>query len=59
MLSERVAAYERAVIAEELAKNGGSLKATYEGLGLSRKALYEKIRKYGLDRTTTDGELPG
>ena len=59
VLSERVAAYERAVIAEELAKNGGSLKATYEGLGLSRKALYEKIRKYGLDRTATDGELPG
>ncbi|MCA1298356.1 sigma-54-dependent transcriptional regulator [Stappia indica] len=49
-LAERVGAYERAVIQDALARNGGSLKATYEALGVSRKALYEKIRKYGLDR---------
>ncbi|MEP4337746.1 MAG: hypothetical protein ABJ360_15470 [Roseobacter sp.] len=26
------------------------MKATYENLGLSRKALYEKMKKYGLER---------
>ena len=58
-LSERVAAYEKAVIAEELARNEGSLKATYEGLGLSRKALYEKIRRHGLERDGASGEEAG
>ncbi|WP_417767250.1 sigma-54-dependent transcriptional regulator [Stappia sp.] len=58
-LSERVAAYEKAVIAEELARNEGRLKATYEGLGLSRKALYEKIRRHGLEREGASGEDGG
>ncbi|WP_417695440.1 sigma-54-dependent transcriptional regulator [Roseibium sp.] len=49
-LSDQVAAYERALIATALTRNEGSIKATYEGLGLSRKALYEKMRKYGLGR---------
>ncbi|WP_346893122.1 sigma-54 dependent transcriptional regulator [uncultured Roseibium sp.] len=47
-LFDQVAAYEKALIAAELKKNGGVIKETYEGLGLSRKALYEKMRKYGL-----------
>ena len=49
-LSERVAAFERAVISDELARSGGRMKETYERLGLSRKALYDKIRRYGLER---------
>ena len=49
-LAEQVANHERALIAAALEANGGSLKATYEALGLSRKALYEKMRKYGLNR---------
>ena len=28
----------------------GSLKATYEALGLSRKTLYDKLQKHGLKR---------
>jgi two-component system C4-dicarboxylate transport response regulator DctD len=28
----------------------GNLKPVYESLGLSRKSLYEKMQKYGLDR---------
>lgn len=47
-LFDQVAAYEKALIAAELKKNGGVIKETYESLGLSRKALYEKMRKYGL-----------
>jgi two-component system C4-dicarboxylate transport response regulator DctD len=45
-----MAAYERALIAAELAAQGGSIKATYESLGLSRKALYDKMQRHGLDR---------
>jgi two-component system C4-dicarboxylate transport response regulator DctD len=49
-LADRVAAYEKAQIATALAVHGGSLKATYAALGLSRKALYEKMQKHGLSR---------
>ncbi|SDU37281.1 sigma-54 dependent transcriptional regulator [Stappia sp. ES.058] len=57
-LAEKVAAYERALISDELARNEGTLKATYEALGLSRKALYEKIRKHGLAKDDEDPEDP-
>lgn len=49
-LSEQMAAHERALIAASLSAHGGSLKATYEALGLSRKALYEKMLRHGLSR---------
>jgi len=49
-LADRMAAHEKALIAASLAAHGGSLKETYEALGLSRKALYEKMQKYGLSR---------
>ncbi len=47
-LSERVAAFERSVLATELDRNGGSMRKTYEALGLSRKGLYDKLQKHGL-----------
>lgn len=50
-LAQRLAAHEKALIAAALAAHGGSIKATYEALGLSRKALYEKMVKHDLDRT--------
>jgi two-component system C4-dicarboxylate transport response regulator DctD len=49
-LAERVAEFEKRVIVNELAAQRGSLKPVYESLGLSRKSLYEKMQKYGLDR---------
>lgn len=49
-LAERVADYERNVIAAELTAHGGNLRATYESLQLSRKTLYEKMQKYDLNR---------
>ena len=49
-LIERVAEHERALIAASLAANAGSLKETYEALGISRKTLYEKMLRYGLER---------
>lgn len=49
-LAERVAAFERSLIAGAIAAHGGRLRAVYETLGISRKTLYEKMQKYGLDR---------
>ncbi|MEQ8780249.1 MAG: sigma-54 dependent transcriptional regulator [Roseibium album] len=53
-LFEQIANYERALIAAELKRNGGVIKPTYENLGLSRKALYEKMRKHGLGKDEID-----
>ncbi len=50
LLAEQVEAFEKQAIAAALSLNGGNLKATYEGLGLSRKTLYEKMLRHGLRR---------
>jgi two-component system, NtrC family, C4-dicarboxylate transport response regulator DctD len=52
-LSERMDAFERAVILAEINRNGGALKPTYESLGVSRKGLYEKMRRLGI--SSSDG----
>ncbi|WP_071674163.1 sigma-54-dependent transcriptional regulator [Nioella nitratireducens] len=49
-LADRMAEHEKSLIAASLTAHGGSLKDTYEALGLSRKALYEKMQKHGLSR---------
>jgi two-component system C4-dicarboxylate transport response regulator DctD len=49
-LAERVSQYERSIIATELKQQSGSVKKTYESLGLSRKELYQKMKKYQLDK---------
>jgi two-component system C4-dicarboxylate transport response regulator DctD len=49
-LADRVAGFERAVIAAALRRHGGSLKPVYEELGISRKTLYEKMQRYRLDK---------
>jgi two-component system C4-dicarboxylate transport response regulator DctD len=54
-LPDRVAAFEKSMIAGALAAHGGSLKPVYESLGISRKTLYEKIQKYGLDKRRLGG----
>ncbi len=53
-LSDRVANFERTAIETALVAHGGSLKAVYTALGLSRKTLYEKMQKYGIDRHRFD-----
>lgn len=50
-LAEQVAAYERNVIIAALQTHGGKLKPVYELLGLSRKSLYEKMQKHGIDKS--------
>ncbi len=47
-LPERVEAFERSVIEQELARHGGNVTATCEALALPRKTLYDKIQKYRL-----------
>ena len=49
-LRDRVSDFERQAIAAELQAHNGSLKLVYETLGLSRKSLYEKMQKLGLNR---------
>ncbi len=49
-LSDRVAAFEKAEIERALIAAGGALKPVYESLGLSRKTLYEKMQKLGIDK---------
>lgn len=49
-LADAVAAHEKALIFAALTANGGRLKPTYEALGVSRKALYEKMQKHGINK---------
>ncbi|THA67455.1 sigma-54-dependent transcriptional regulator [Ensifer adhaerens] len=49
-LADKVAAYEKGLIASAIAAHGGALKPAYETLGISRKTLYEKMQKFGLDK---------
>lgn len=49
-LSIQLERHEKNVIAATLASHNGALKPTYESLGLSRKTLYEKMKKHGLQR---------
>lgn len=50
-LASRLQQYEKTVIEHELIRNGGSLKQTYTALGLSRKGLYDKIKRLAVDIT--------
>jgi two-component system C4-dicarboxylate transport response regulator DctD len=47
-LPEAVAAYERALIVDALARNANSLARAAEALGLAKTPLHDKIRKYRL-----------
>ena len=49
-LPNRMERYEKRLIEEALSQAQGSIKRTYEGLGIARKTLYDKLAKHGLDR---------
>ncbi|MBW6507109.1 MAG: sigma-54 dependent transcriptional regulator [Rhodobacteraceae bacterium] len=49
-LADQVAEFERRAIESALRAHRGSLRPVYEQLGLSRKTLYEKMQRYGLDK---------
>lgn len=48
-LSATVDAFERALIADALHRQGGSLARTAQALSMPKTTLHDKIRKYGLD----------
>ena len=49
-LPEQVERFERMLIHTALSNQGGSIKNTLVALGLPRKTLYDKMKKYGLDK---------
>jgi two-component system C4-dicarboxylate transport response regulator DctD len=49
-LQQQVEFFERMLIEEALSHNKGSIKLTMEQLELPRKTLYDKMRKFDLDR---------
>jgi two-component system C4-dicarboxylate transport response regulator DctD len=57
-LADQVADFEKSVISGALLTHKGSLKAVYQSLGISRKTLYDKMRRYGLDKSLPDFDLP-
>lgn len=54
-LADRVADFEKSIIAGALLAHRGSLKPVYESLSISRKTLYEKMQKYGLAKDDARG----
>lgn len=49
-LHERVEWFEKSLIEQALEKSGGSINTTLEVLNTPRKTLYDKMRKYGIDK---------
>jgi len=49
-LSEQGEIFEKQIIEMSLSDNKGSIQDTMETLGIARRTLNEKMRKYGLDR---------
>lgn len=50
LLPEQVACFEKSVIEQALVNHKGNIKQTMAVLGVPRKTLYDKMRKYGLDK---------
>lgn len=50
LLRDELEKLERKVIEAALKENKGEINATWHALGISRRALYERMRKYGLER---------
>ncbi len=57
-LTEQVEAFERSMIAAELARAHTSLRSVAEALGVPRKTLHDKLRKHGLIFTESGGIPP-
>ncbi|PIE56612.1 MAG: DNA-binding response regulator [Desulfobulbus propionicus] len=49
-LPQQVEAFERAILEQSLNAHSGRLKDVMETLSIPRKTLYDKLRKYGLDK---------
>lgn len=57
-LSEQVEAFERSLILAEMARSHASMRSLAEALGIPRKTLHDKLRKYGLSIQESGGNPP-
>jgi len=51
-LADQMAELEKALIVATISQQGGNIKATCEVLSVPRKTLYDKMRKYGIERAS-------
>lgn len=49
-LPEKVGSYEKHLIEEELKNNNAVVDTTFKNLGIPRKTLYDKMKKYNINR---------
>jgi len=49
-LPEQLDCFEKSLIEQALGAHNGKLNETMDALGIPRKTLYDKMRKYGLDK---------
>jgi two-component system C4-dicarboxylate transport response regulator DctD len=49
-LARQVDGFERGLIEQALLASNGSIKDVMDALAIPRKTLYDKMRKYGLDK---------
>ncbi len=49
-LPQQVECFEKSLIEQVLSSHGGKINETMSVLGVPRKTLYDKMRKYGLDK---------
>ncbi len=54
-LPEQMARFEKLLIHTELGRHGGSISDTLASLAVPRKTLYDKMKKYGLDKSDYKG----
>jgi len=52
-LQQRMDSVEKHLIEQELMRNNSSINKTYDQLGISRKTLYDKMKKHGIKRRST------
>ena len=57
-LVDQLASLEQLILRRTLAECGGSMKRCYERLGMSRKTLYDKLKKYGISAEDESGDAP-
>lgn len=53
-LADQIAALEELILRRTLGSCEGSMKQCYERLGISRKTLYDKLKKYGITAADMD-----
>ncbi|MBX2880147.1 MAG: sigma-54 dependent transcriptional regulator [Granulosicoccus sp.] len=56
-LADKMDTYEKLTIERELLKQQGNINQTYAALGVSRKTLYDKMKKYGLSKNEINQQL--